>query len=165
MEDSRLDSKEGEQDERVESDFPLTRLFEKLCPIYMVYGMTYDEFWHGDVYRALFYKKAYDMNMKMQLDMNDYNFWLQGMYVYEAICDASPIYHDFAKKGTKPLPYASEPYGIKRKKEQKEELSEQEIKNGRLIAQVQFDNWFRATTNHFKNIGEGGKNESEVDNK
>ena len=164
MEDSRLDSKKGEQDKRVESDFPLTRLFEELCPIYMVYGMTYDEFWHGDVYRALFYKKAYDMRMKMQNDLNDYNFWLQGMYVYEAICDAAPIYHTFAKKGTKPLPYSSEPYSMKRKKEQEKEMSEQEIKNGRLIAQVQFDNWFRATSNHFKNIGEGGNNETEINN-
>ena len=157
MEDSRLDSKEGEQGKRVESDFPLTRLFEKLCPIYMVYGMTYDEFWHGDVYRALFYRKAYEERMKIQTELNDYNFWLQGMYVYEAICDASPIFHTFAKKGTKPLPYSNEPYGMKHKKET--ELSEQEIKNGRLIAQVQFDNWFRATERHFKNIEGGGNNE------
>ena len=159
MEDSRLDSKEGEQDERVESDFPLTRLFEKLCPIYMVYGMTYDEFWHGDVYRALFYKKAYNKKIEIQNELNDYNFWLQGMYVYEAICDASPIFHSFAKKGTKPLPYSNEPYTMKYKKEQ--ELNEQDIKNGRLIAQVQFDNWVRATAKHFKNIGEGGKNETD----
>lgn len=163
MENSRLDSEEGEQGKGVESDFPLTRLFEKLCPIYMVYGMTYDEFWHGDVYRALFYKKAYEMKTKMQYELNDYNFWLQGMYVYEAICDASPIYHAFAKKGTKPLPYSSEPYSIKQKKEK--EMTEQDIKNGRLIAQVHFDNWFRATANHFDNIGKGGKNETEVDNK
>lgn len=164
MENSRLDSKEGEQ-EGVESDFPLTRLFEKLCPIYMVYGMTYDEFWHGDVYRALFYKKAYTERMKIQSELNDYNFWLQGMYVYEAICDASPIYHAFAKKGTKPLPYSSEPYGVKYKKEKDKELSEQDIKNGRLIAQVHFDNWFRATTNHFNNIEKGGKNETKMADK
>ena len=162
MENSRLDSEEGEQGKRVESDFPLTRLFERLCPIYMVYGMTYDEFWHGDVYRALFYRKAYKEKMKIQSELNDYNFWLQGMYVYEAICDASPIYHAFAKKGTKPLPYSKEPYGMKHKKEQ--EISEQEIKNGRLMAQVQFDNWTRATANHFKNIEEGGKNETEIHN-
>ena len=159
MENSRLDSKKGEQVKGVESDFPLTRLFEKLCPIYMVYGMTYDEFWHGDVYRALFYKKAYYKKMEIQNELNDYNFWLQGMYVYEAICDASPIYHAFAKKGTKPLPYSNEPYTMKNKKEQ--ELTEQDIKNGRLVAQIQFDNWFRATENHFKNIGEGGKNETD----
>lgn len=163
MEDSRLDSKEGEQDKRVESDFPLTRLFEKLCPIYMVYGMTYDEFWHGDVYRALFYKKAYKMRIKMQSELNDYNFWLQGLYFYEAICDAAPIFNPYAKKGTKPLPYSNEPYGEKRKKEN--ELTEQEIKNGRLIAQAHFDNWFRATSRHFKNIGEGGQNENEIENK
>lgn len=164
MEDSRLDSKRGEQDESVESDFPLTRLFEELCPIYMVYGMTYDEFWHGDVYRALFYKKAYKMKREAQIEQDDYNFWLQGMYVYEAICDASPIYHTFAKKGTKPLPYPNEPYSVKRKREENEEMNEQSIKNGRLIAQVHFDNLFRAMNNRFGNIEEGGKNETEINN-
>ena len=53
---------------------------------------------------------------------------------------------------------------MKQKKEQSEELNEQEIKNGRLIAQVHFDNWFRATSNHFNNIQGGGKNGTEIDN-
>jgi hypothetical protein len=38
--------------------------------------------------------------------------WLQGMYIYEALCDVSPIFHAFAKKGTKPRPYADRPYSI-----------------------------------------------------
>ena len=37
------------------------------------------------------------------------------MYVYEAICDASPILHAYAKKGTKPHPYADKPYALTNK--------------------------------------------------
>ena len=34
------------------------------------------------------------------------------MYVYEAICDASPILRAFAKKGTKPHPFTEKPYPL-----------------------------------------------------
>lgn len=37
---------------------------------------------------------------------------LLGLYVYEAFCDASPILHAFAKKGTKPIPYRDRPYKL-----------------------------------------------------
>ena len=56
--------------------------------------------------------------------------WLQGMYVYEAICDVSPILHAFAKKGTKPEPYSKEPYAITeseiREREEREARAKQE---------------------------------------
>lgn len=38
------------------------------------------------------------------------------MYFYEALCDASPIFNPFAKKGTKPIPYRSLPYGVEEPK-------------------------------------------------
>ena len=31
---------------------------------------------------------------------------MQGLYIYEALCDVAPILHAFAKPGTKPLPYS-----------------------------------------------------------
>jgi hypothetical protein len=34
------------------------------------------------------------------------------MYVYEALCDASPLLQAFAKKGTKAHPYVDHPYSI-----------------------------------------------------
>ena len=37
---------------------------------------------------------------------------MQGMYIYEALCDVSPVLHAFAKAGTKPRPYPEKPYSI-----------------------------------------------------
>ena len=34
------------------------------------------------------------------------------MYIYEALCDVSPVLHAFAKSGTKPNPYPDRPYAI-----------------------------------------------------
>ena len=38
--------------------------------------------------------------------------WLQGAYIYDAMCRVSPIFNSLAKKGTKPVPYTSEPYPL-----------------------------------------------------
>ena len=98
-------SKEKGEKSRVES-ISLTEIFEELCPIYMGYGMSYDEFWHGDAYRTKYYREAY----KIQMKHKDEEFWMQGMYIYDVLCRVSPILHAFSKSGTKPLPYPDKPY-------------------------------------------------------
>lgn len=136
----------SEEGTKVEST-SLTELFEKLCPIYMSYGMSYDEYWHGDAYVVKFYKEAH----RLKLQAQDENNWMQGMYVYEAILDCSPILHAFSKKGTKPLRYSEKPYLADRLKEKTKEEIEQEKETERLKFIIQMNNWFQATTEQFKN--------------
>ena len=98
-----------------------TERFNEQFPYYLSIGMTPDQYWNGDPAWARAFRKAEEMRMERR----NQELWLQGMYVYEAICDASPILHDFAKKGTKPHPYAEKPYAIteqqhKRNEEDKE---------------------------------------------
>lgn len=143
MGSSRLNSKEGEES-RVEST-SLTKIFEELCPIYMGYGMSYDEYWYGDVYRARFYRKAYEIQVKRK----DEEFWMQGMYIYDALCRVSPILHAFSKSGTKPLPYPQQPYMAEADIMKSEEEKQRKIENDRLIARVYFENWARETAKKF----------------
>ena len=42
--------------------------------------------------------------------------WLQGAYFYDALLCAAPVFHAFAKSGTKAHPYPSEPYQFGPKK-------------------------------------------------
>ena len=118
----------------------------------MSYGMTYDEYWKESPYRAKFYREAHELKVKQ----NDEQMWVQGMYIYEALCEVSPILHAFSKSGTKPLPYAQRPYlyGVKteseKDKERKEAEEKQRIENERLIAQIHFQNWARNTAKMFK---------------
>lgn len=147
MGSSGFESKE----KQVES-ISLTKLFEKWCPIYMSYGMTYDEYWKESPYRTKFYREAHELKVKQ----NDEQMWVQGMYIYEALCEVSPILHAFSKSGTKPLPYAEKPYLYNRKteserdKEREEKEKQQQIENERLIAQIHFTNWARNTAKMFK---------------
>lgn len=125
----------------------LTKTFEELCPIYMSYGMTYDEFWYKSPYRTKFYLDSHKLKVKQR----DEEMWMQGMYIYEALCDVSPILHAFSKKGTKPLRYSEKPYMSSTSVANTEKDKEQEIKNAQMIARIHFENWARATKKHFEN--------------
>lgn len=99
-----------------------------MFPFYLSIGMTYEQFWEQDVELVKFYREAW----KLKQEQQNYNAWLQGMYVYEAVCDASPIFHDFAKKGTKAHPYPTKPYerfkSAQEIREEKEQKSDQKAK-------------------------------------
>ena len=135
----------------------LTEIFEKMCPYYMAIGMTYDQYWRDDVTIPEMFRKAY----KIKQEEIKWQTWEEGVYTYEALCKVSPVLHAFAKKGTKPLPFSTEPYGIKKLQEERKEKEEKEkqeevfAENERMRAEIFFNNWVRATKNHFeKKAGE-----------
>ena len=70
--------------------------------------MTPEQYWDGVPSLAKYYRKAYELQRKR---VNE-DLWLQGMYIYEALCDVSPILQAFAKRGTKPHPYTDRPYSL-----------------------------------------------------
>ena len=130
----------------------LSEHFEKLCPIFMNIGMSYKEFWEDDPTMAKQYLEAFKMKQKNEIKNKEWEIWKQGMYVYEALIDVSPILHAFSK-AKKPLPYPQKPYGIEKIEENEEKdkiTKEKEAENERLRATVFFNNWARATRKHFK---------------
>ena len=88
--------------------FTYTEKFYELFPYYLAIGMTYEQYWEGDCTLAKYYRKADEIRKERRNE----ELWLQGMYIYEALCDVSPVLHAFAKKGTKPQPYSEKPYAI-----------------------------------------------------
>lgn len=134
-----------ESESQVEST-SLTKTFEETCPIYMSYGMSYDDFWFGPAFMTQFYREAHKLRIRQQ----DENNWMIGMYVYEAVLDCSPVLHAFSKKGAKPLPYAEKPFLLDRLREKTKQEVEQEKENERLKAIIKFNNWFRAVKDRFK---------------
>lgn len=89
--------------------------FRKLFPQYLAIGMTEEQYWDRDCELVKAFREADNIRKER---MNQ-ELWLQGMYFYEALCDVAPIIRAFAKKGTKPHKYPSEPYALT-SKEQKE---------------------------------------------
>jgi hypothetical protein len=88
--------------------FSYTEQFDEVFPWYLSIGMTPSQFWDQDSLLA----KAYRRAERYREDRFNREAHLQGLYVYEAICDASPILHAFAEKGTKAHPYPEKPYEL-----------------------------------------------------
>ena len=83
--------------------------------------MSYDQYWNGDPELVKAYRKAAEITA----DRKNQELWLQGMYIYEALCCVSPVLRAFAKKNTKPVPYPKEPYAVnQRQKERSEDNAE-----------------------------------------
>lgn len=98
-----------------------TERFNEQFPYYLSIGMSPEQYWDGDPELAKYYRRADEIKLERQ----NQTLWLQGMYFYEAICDASPILQSFAKKGTKPHPYVDKPYPLNNK-QRKEDVVNKE---------------------------------------
>ena len=105
---SSLSATGGSEQNSSAPSFTYTEKFYELFPYYLSIGMTPEQYWDGDCTLTKYYRKADEIRKERRNE----ELWLQGMYIYEALCDVSPIFHAFAKKGTKPQPYSEQPYVI-----------------------------------------------------
>lgn len=112
-----------------------TDIFYEQLPYYLSIGMSWDEYWHDDPSKAKYYRQADKLRRKRKNE----ELWLQGMYIYEAIGDMSPILRtSFDKKPKKPIEYPKEPYAIEsdeiaERKKRDEKRKSEAIKN-KMIA-------------------------------
>ena len=116
---SSLSAEGGSEQNSSAPSFTYTEKFYELFPYYLSIGMTAEQYWEGDPTLTRYYRKADEIRKERRNE----ELWLQGMYIYEALCDVSPVLHAFAKKGTKPQPYSERPYAIT--KEQHERIEEE----------------------------------------
>jgi hypothetical protein len=93
----------------------------------MSIGMTYDEFWNGDVTMVRAYRKADEMRRRRENE----TLWVQGLYVRDAlVCTVGNM---FSGKGDKKHEYPKEPYAIteaeiRERDEREARLAEERIK-------------------------------------
>ncbi len=125
--------------------------FHEAFPYYLSIGMSCDEYWNGDPWLAKAYRKAEEL----KLEKMNQRLWLQGMYVYDAICCASPILHAFAKKGTKAVPYPKEPYPLtgRQKKKVADNAEKKTFEKGKAMMMA----FMERNNKRFENKGESGR--------
>lgn len=97
--------------------------------------MTYDMYWNGDCLLTKYYREAH----RLKNEQKNQELWLQGMYIYDALCKVSPILHAFAKSGTKPVPYPEKPYAMTVKDVGNEKKNKE--KSDRQRAKAMFQAW------------------------
>ena len=126
-------TEEGGQN-RSSSSFTYTERFYEMFPYYLSIGMSSEQYWNGDCTLVKYYREAEELRNEKR----NQELWLQGMYIYEAICDVAPILHAFAKKGTKPHPYPTKPYAINEKqiRQEREEKERKLIEKGKKFMEA-----------------------------
>lgn len=93
-----------------------SEVFDRLCPIYMAMGCTYEDYWNGDPLIAKYTKESYKLKMKTQNSI----LWLQGKYIYDALIDVFPLFNSMAKDH-KPYPYHSNPIPLTKEEQKRAE--------------------------------------------
>ena len=97
--------------------------------------MSIKDFWENDPELFWAYRFSYITKMKREIEAQNYNAWLQGLYFYEGVSIA--IANGFGKATLK---YPEEPYGLEKKKKKKPKMTQQEqtlIELKGRVAQVQ----------------------------
>ena len=95
-----------------------------LLPLALTFGMPNKEFWEEDPELLWAYRKSYIAKKKFQSEIQNYNAWLNGLYVYDAINKS--IYNNFNRKGNqKTLNYIEKPYDFNAKHKDKKELEKE----------------------------------------
>lgn len=114
--------------------------FARQFPYYLSIGMSSSQFWDEDCQLAKNYRKASEIRSRQKNE----ELWLQGAYIYHALCCASPLLHAFAKAGTTAEPYPDKPYPLS-KRENIQRREEEERKN-RKAAMAAFTAWSNSLT-------------------
>lgn len=87
--------------------------------MYMLYGMTPDEFWHGKPILAKWYREKH----KLQIEQKNQEMWLQGLYFYDAL--AVVMSNSFSKRKEK---YIEKPLDLFPPTEEEKQAKAERIK-------------------------------------
>jgi hypothetical protein len=95
----------------------------------MSIGMTYDEFWSGDVNMVRAYRKADEMKRRRENEI----LWMQGLYFRDAlVCTVGNM---FSGKGSKQYEYPKEPYAITESEISEREARDEKLREERIKAE------------------------------
>lgn len=99
------------KDSPEKSKITIADYIDQQFPYYIAMGMTAHDYWHGDPCMLRAYRKA-DI---IKRDRMNHKAWLQGAYIYSALCAASPLFNSMSKQ-RKAFPYQEKPFSVPEKK-------------------------------------------------
>lgn len=111
-------------------------------------GMSEEQYWDRDCRLVVAYREA----SRLRVEKRNEEMWLQGLYIYEALCDVSPIMQAFAKRGAKAKPYPERPFPVTKRQQKKNQNEAQKAtaRKGKQMMEA-----FMAATNKKFDQGEG----------
>lgn len=101
-------------------------MFDEIFPVYLSFGMTWEQFWLGEPELAAAYRKA----DRLQRRRRNEEMWLQGVYMAEAL---SATVGNMFSKGQKHK-YPAEPLPITAEEQQERREREERLRMERIKA-------------------------------
>ena len=126
-----------------------SEIFEAQFPHYLAIGMSADEYWNGDCQLV----KAYREAEKLRFDRMNFEMWLQGRYVYDAICCAYPLLNAMSKK-TEAYPYNDEPYKFPKSEKERIEIQREAEKKEYMAERAKIEAMLVNANQSFMKRGE-----------
>ena len=123
-----------------------SEIFERVCPYFMSIGVSYREFWFGDPQICKYALKA----EKIRRERKNRDAWWQSLYMFKAMIDASPAFHDFGNGKNVELKFSTEePFPLTqedadRQEHDRELKKQQEIVNQAMNYMAAHNASFRA---------------------
>ena len=121
--------------------------------MYMLYGMTYEQFWDGDVCMHKAFKEA----AKLRKKQTNEDAWLLANYFYEALCATSSLFRGM--KPSRPQKFRDAPYDIfeedKKRREEEERIANYERIRNKVSAFAKAYNEQRKSKNEEVGVDAG----------
>ncbi len=122
-----------------------TEVFYEQLPLYLAIGMSLAEYFEGDCMLTKYYRQAY----RIKQENDDYNAWLQGIYIYKALNCALYNNPPLMKRGREALQYFDKPITAQVSSEMQ---SEQENVLKQEEADARMGVWMSNFVNMYKDI-------------
>lgn len=104
------------QSDKPSRQITYTEIFDEAFADYLAMGMSYAEYWEMDASLVKAYRKA----REMERDERNFEMWLQGRYIYDAIAALAPILRtSLSKQPVKAEKYVDKPYPLSEKAAQR----------------------------------------------
>lgn len=141
---------------------PYGDIFDEVLPSYMAMGMTYDQYWDGEVGMKTAYRNAYRARIEQEQRIADRNNWLMGQYIISVLNSVPLLVAGLnVKKGANLPQYMEKPIYERMDAEKKEEDRKKYEENQTKLAMSMFQAGIeKFNRNILKRLGETGPEES-----
>ena len=121
------------------SQTPYGDIFDKLLPDFLAMGMSYTDYWDGEVGMKTAFRKAYDLRREYERRMADQQNWYIGQYIMCAL-SATPLLVAGlnVKRGAKLPEYPDKPFLERFEAEKREEDRKKQEEDQTRLAMAMF---------------------------
>ena len=132
---------EEDQTPKQTSPTPYGDIFDEHLPHYMAIGMTYDQYWDGEVGMKTAFRNAFRIRTENEQKLIDRNNWYMGQYIMDALHATPLLVGGLNVKPSTQLPkFPDKPYleqaELRKKEEAQQKLQEDQTKLAMALFQA-----------------------------